>query len=328
MNIDRLNTNEISVIWEHYIQNSLYSQLLKYFKKTSENEKIKEIISECLHFTEKIAKESKAYFESEGLPVPHGFSEDDVNLNADKLFLDESLIIFIGHTLKAGVVSISGALMMCVRKDVRDFFSNALREVSDLFNKCIEIEVEQNIYIFPPQIELQQHVEYVESKKYFTQTKRRPLNTIELMHLWENIRTNAIGEVICMGFAQTTNDKEVKDFIKQGMRIAQKHINIFSEHLEDSHVHAPAGTNSYVTNSTEPVFSDRLIVNFLTILSAIGQANYATAASSSMRYDLTLNYQRLSVEIALYEKDGADLLVKNGWLEEPPQIPDRKKLIN
>jgi hypothetical protein len=31
-------------------------------------------------------------------------------------------------------------------------------------------------------------------------------------------------------------------------------------------------------------------------------------------------------EIALYAEDGANIMIKHGWLEEPPQMQDRNQL--
>ena len=32
-------------------------------------------------------------------------------------------------------------------------------------------------------------------------------------------------------------------------------------------------------------------------------------------------------EIALYAEDGANIMIKHGWMEEPPQADNRDKLI-
>jgi hypothetical protein len=33
-------------------------------------------------------------------------------------------------------------------------------------------------------------------------------------------------------------------------------------------------------------------------------------------------------EIALFAEERADLMIERGWMEEPPQSPNRQKLIN
>lgn len=40
----------------------------------------------------------------------------------------------------------------------------------------------------------------------------------------------------------------------------------------------------------------------------------------------TADYARLTMEIGNYSMDGAKLLIKNGWLEEPPMNADRDEL--
>lgn len=308
------------------MDHSLYYQIFRYFEATVQNQSIGQLINDCLNLSNFIITETKNFFNEEGIPIPVGFTDDDVNINAKKLYLDEQIFHFVAHTCKAGLISQGVALVESVRKDVRDFFTETLQKTTSLFNKVIEIGIQEGVYATTPTIEVQQNVEFVESKRYFLQMKKRPLNTIELSNLVENIKTNAIGRSILSGFLQTTQNEEVKGYIRQGIKIADKHIKIFSEELEESNIKPPNIVNSYTTNSTEPVFSDKLIVSLITIFSSIGQSNYATSAASSMRYDLALNFQRLLIEVALYENDGANLLIKNNWLEEPPQIPDRNKL--
>jgi hypothetical protein len=63
------------------------------------------------------------------------------------------------------------------------------------------------------------------------------------------------------------------------------------------------------------------------MLSATGTGNYATAASASQRTDLVINYERLSLEVAQYAKDGADIMIKNKWMEQPPTTLDKEQLV-
>ncbi|KJR48844.1 hypothetical protein UF75_0731 [Desulfosporosinus sp. I2] len=45
-----------------------------------------------------------------------------------------------------------------------------------------------------------------------------------------------------------------------------------------------------------------------------------------MRKDVALSFSRLMAEILDYVKDGADLLIENGWLEKVPEAADRQEL--
>ncbi|WP_260445555.1 DUF3231 family protein [Metabacillus elymi] len=59
---------------------------------------------------------------------------------------------------------------------------------------------------------------------------------------------------------------------------------------------------------------------------AAGIGNYGTAMAASPRKDIAIKYASLIPEISLYAEDGANIMIKNEWLEEPPQTDDRKKL--
>lgn len=63
-------------------------------------------------------------------------------------------------------------------------------------------------------------------------------------------------------------------------------------------------------------------------MTAAGIGNYGMAMAASPRRDISIRYATLVPEIALYAEDGANIMIKHGWLEEPPQADDREELIN
>ncbi|MGF7029501.1 hypothetical protein J2T17_000406 [Paenibacillus mucilaginosus] len=85
--------------------------------------------------------------------------------------------------------------------------------------------------------------------------------------------------------------------------------------------------DTHVSNMTEPGFSDKLIMFHMTLLAAAGLGNYGASASATMRADIAADYLRLAAEISLFTKDGADLMIRRGWMEQPPQASDRRKLV-
>jgi Protein of unknown function (DUF3231) len=321
-----LTSSEIGMLWTQYVQNSMTVQILSYLLATVEDEEIKAVVTYALEIARDVTSDTKSFFKEEGLPIPKGFTEEDVEVNAPKLFLDPFILMFLESIGKAGAAAHAVSLAVSSRKDVRDLFTKSATNTMKLYNMSVDTGLAKGLYVRPPQIDVQDEVEYVEGKKYFSPFNKRVLNTVELIHLFENIKTNSIGEMICTGFAQTTKSKKIQSYMERGKQISRKHSKVFADILMDSDIRPPMPSSGCVTNSTSPVFSDRLMMFFKSVLSAAGQGNYSTASTASMRYDLVLNYQRLSVEIALYAQDGADILMKNGWLEEPPQALDRKEL--
>jgi hypothetical protein len=55
-----------------------------------------------------------------------------------------------------------------------------------------------------------------------------------------------------------------------------------------------------------------------------GVGNYGVAISESQRSDLVVDYSRLSAEILKFSEDGVNLMIAEGWLEQPPLTSDRK----
>ena len=87
------------------------------------------------------------------------------------------------------------------------------------------------------------------------------------------------------------------------------------------------GWDSAVSNNTTNIFSDKLIMFHVSAMIAAGIGNFGMSMAASPRRDLGLKYASLIPEILLYAEDGANIMIKHGWMEEPPQADDRDQLI-
>jgi hypothetical protein len=65
----------------------------------------------------------------------------------------------------------------------------------------------------------------------------------------------------------------------------------------------------------------------IALLSATGMGNYGQSMATSTRRDLATHFSRLLAEVGQYAEDGANLQIKHGWMEEPPQSKSRNELI-
>ncbi|WLR57170.1 DUF3231 family protein [Mesobacillus subterraneus] len=50
------------------------------------------------------------------------------------------------------------------------------------------------------------------------------------------------------------------------------------------------------------------------------------SVAASQRKDLAAIYARLNTEILIYAEDGANIMIDEGWLEQPPLSADRNDL--
>jgi hypothetical protein len=154
------------------------------------------------------------------------------------------------------------------------------------------------------------------------------LLSLEVTHLFDNTQRNALGLATLMGFSQVTNSQKVGQFMVRGKEIASKHVEIFGSILRENDLSVPMTSDFDVTDSTVSPFSDKLMMFHTTALIAIGMAYYGTSMSTSVRRDISVQYSRLIQEIGKYSEDGANLMIENGWMEQPPQAADRDALAN
>ncbi|MBM7610335.1 hypothetical protein JOD29_003615 [Lysinibacillus composti] len=327
----RLTSSEIAALWTTYMNVSMIKQLIGYLLKHIQDSDIKPLVQTAYETAAKHLEELELIFEKEHFAKPNGFSEEDVNMDAPWLYTDTFSLNYVSHMARVAMVTYSGFLGISYKKEVRDSFTEALREVTQIYNHALDIALAKGITSRHPYIEVPSETDYVDSKKYFSGlnpfSEKRPLNAIEITHLYMNVVNNTLGAKLSISFAQTSPTKEVQEFMVRSNEVAQKHIKVFADIMMKEEMIPPNTPDVSLSNSTTQTFSDRLMMFQMALLTATGIGNYATSASVSQRSDLAMNYERLSAEISKLAKSGADLMIQNGWMEQPPGIKDRGKLI-
>lgn len=150
---------------------------------------------------------------------------------------------------------------------------------------------------------------------------------VEIMNLFHNVQTNAIGKALITGFAQVADKQDVRDYFKRGKEMASKHIKLFTSILTEEDIPVPRTWDDDVLASTEAPFSDKLMMFHISSLTVTGMGNYGAAMATSTRRDLATHFSRLLAEVGQYAEDGANLQIKHGWLEQPPQSVNSNELI-
>ncbi|WP_449538210.1 DUF3231 family protein [Ferdinandcohnia sp. Marseille-Q9671] len=325
----RLTAAEMSTLWSQYINDSLAVCVNKHFLEKVEDQDIKKHIEKVIQITTSNISTLEALFKREGFPIPVGFTEKDVDVQAPRLFSDTFVSMYLRQMSILAMAASGTALGLVTRPDVVEFHKRVLNEGVMMQDLTRDTMLNQGTYIKPPYITLPDKVDFVEKQQFLAGFfgKKRALTSVEITNLFINIQTNSIGKALMIGFAQTATDEDVKEYLKRGMKVAQKHIDIFGDFLRKEDLPAPMVWDSAVTDSTTTVFSDKLIMFHVSAMVAAGVGNYGVAMGASPRRDIGMKYASLIPEIALYAEDGANIMIKNGWLEEPPQADDREQLI-
>lgn len=326
----KLVSSELAALWSAYINDSMCLCFLQYFKEKNEDIEIAPAIEKASSMAISHLQKLRILFEKEGIPLPNAFSKTDVHLDAPRLYNDVFFLMFIQNMGRVGMLTYSGAVVMSARRDIRHYFKHVLEESAELYDLSVEIGLQKGTLVRAPFIPYPKQIDFVDKKNYLSGfhlfSEKRPLSAVEISHLHMNTQTNILGERIALSFAQVSPNKDVQKYMMRGKEISAKHVKIFSDTMLQNDIHSPISASELVTNSTVPPFSDKLMVFFMSLLTTAGIGNYAVAASASQRNDLVVNYERLSLEIGQYAKDGADLMIKHGYLEQPPGTMNKEKL--
>ncbi|MFA1819514.1 DUF3231 family protein [Virgibacillus oceani] len=324
-----LTAGEISSLWTSYQSDTSAICGIKHFLIHVEDEQIRDILQETLTLMEEHIQAITDFFKKEGHPVPQGFTSQDVDLSAPRLFSDKLYLEYILNMTNIELVIYSNALIAAVRKDVIDYYSEVLTATKDLHMKSKKLSIEKGIYIREPHIPKPTQIDFIKKQSFLAGwfADRRPLLGAEITNLVFHARRNALGHAVMTGFSQVAKTKEVRRYFERGLNISGKHLEIFGTILsEENLANGTQLMTSDVTNSTTSPFSEKLMMTFTITLiaSAIGQ--YGVAAAVSPRRDLGAHYSRLILEVTNYADDGANILIDHGWMEQPPMAPDRNDL--
>jgi methenyltetrahydromethanopterin cyclohydrolase len=81
-----LTASEISQLWTSYQNDSMAICGIKYFLANTEDDNIHSVLEYALDISQKHVQQVTEFFNNENYPVPQGFTEQDVNLNAPVYF--------------------------------------------------------------------------------------------------------------------------------------------------------------------------------------------------------------------------------------------------
>jgi hypothetical protein len=326
----RLTAGEMGQLWLQYLNDSSSICVLAYFLEKVEDAEIKPIIEFALGLSSTHVQKITAILTEEKHVVPQGFNlKEDVDLTAPRLYSDSFVLNFINQMAKVGLTTYAGSVGTSVRSDIKSYYMDCLTETMQLYDRSTELLLSKGLFIRSPSLPNLEKVEFVKKQWFMLDVvgEKRPLIAAEVDNLFQNMQRNALGVAALTGFSQVAKDKDVKQFFLKGLEVGNKHIRLFRSKLEESKLPAPMGWDSEITNSTVHTFSDKLMMFYTSGLINLSVGYYGTAVSQSPRGDLSSMYNRLSLEVQMYAEDGANIMINNKWLEQPPMASDRDQLI-
>ncbi|PYI56902.1 DUF3231 family protein [Paenibacillus flagellatus] len=325
---EKLTSAEQGKLWATYIGNTMSVCVLGHMLNHVEDQEIKQVLLNARHLSEQFVQTIKDIFEQEQFPIPKGFTKEDVNPGAPRLFEDEFYLHYLKYVGKAGISLYGIAVPLVTRADVRDFFTQAIDSTVKFLNQVNEVLIDKGLLTKPPYIPYPNRVDFVAKQSYLNGLfgDVRPLQALEITHLYDNLENNATSKAILIGFSQVARLEKARDFFLRGKEIVSKHYDALDKVLLQEDLSSFEIFDPLVTTSTVAPFSDKLMVFHKLDMFMVRVRAYANALSMSARRDIAAKYGRLLLDVGKYVEDGANLLIDQGWLEQPPQAIDREAL--
>ncbi|MCH6269015.1 DUF3231 family protein [Neobacillus citreus] len=320
-----LTTFEMGKLWATYMGNSMSIQILSYFLQHCEDEEIKTLLENGLALSEDFIQRIEGFFNKDNFPIPIGFTKDDVNLGAPRLYFDEFYVHYLKYAAKAGMSLYAVAVPLVMREDIREFFIYCNQCTTVLLGQINNVLMGKKLIVNPPIIPTPDGIEKIDKQSflngYFGEV--RPLQALEIIHLWDNIETNTTSMALLLGFHQIVKDEKIKALFKRGLNMTDKAVKQYKEKLHIEQIQSPAYLGHLVTTSTYPPFSDKIMLFHKVDMFAMKIRAFGNSLAVTARRDIDMLYVRTLINIGLFVDDGMNILIEKGWLESPPKAHDR-----
>lgn len=326
MNIPKLTPGEITSLWNSYLTNTMTVWVTRHFITNTQNVKLLSI----LKYAEEIAvvevEKSKNFLEEGNHPLPQKFDAEDVDVNGPTLFTDNFILLLKVVLSQDALTVYSLSLNSSTRSDIRQFYEDCTKNVSQLYNRLYDLMNEKGMHHPKFHIPIPKQIEKVSKQSFLAGwfSERRPLTSNEILQIEFNIRSIVVSKEVMRGFAQVTTSKDLKKYFQRGIEKNQKQLEILQSILTDNELpHIPTW-ESEITDSTLPPFSNRLMLYKVSMITAATAGRYGFFLASILRKDLGVTTTRLMAEELLYGEDGVNLMIEKGYLDQLPLAREQK----
>lgn len=323
-----LTSAEIGKLWVTYIGNTLSRPILTYYLKNTDDPDIKKIVSDALSLCKQIIQTIEKVLKEEKYPIPIGYTDADVNLEAPRLFADDFYLFYLRYTGKAGMSIYAMAIPLVTREDLRNFYIDTLNSTMQLIVEIDSVLMKKGLLSKPPVIPVMEKVDFIKKQNYLNGFfgNVRSLHALEIAHLYDNLDSNVASRALLIGFSQVAESEKVRQYLQRGKEITSKHIKHSSEQLHKDNLPSPPILDHLVTTSTISPFSDKLMLSHKIDMFSMKIRTYANALSLNGRRDIGAMYGRFIMDIGKYVEDGANIMIDQGWMEQPPKAANRESL--
>jgi Protein of unknown function (DUF3231). len=327
---ERLSAFELGQLWEGYMADSTANCILQYFVAKAQDQEIRSVLEYTLQLTTNHLNVMTQIFNSVGFPIPHGFTDEDVETNAKRLFSDSFMLIYIRYLTRYALIKYFTAVTTSVRQDVRDFYNKCIDETQDLHTKADEILIKKGLFSEEAYIPVPDRIQYVyQDRSMFKGIlgDKRQINALEIAQVSGRLESKFIERALILGFSQVVQSQKIQKFFSKTKQVLDKSVQRWSKILRDEDLPLPESMADEISDSSESPFSDKLILFHVLTTFGYGLTAYGISIASCTRSDIIAAMNASIVEIQALAKDIIDVMIQSGLFEKIPQATDRKQII-
>ncbi|UOR12757.1 DUF3231 family protein [Halobacillus amylolyticus] len=325
-----ITSSELGTLWLTYQQKTMILRMLEYFIEKADDEKAKNIMISLYDEIDPYVEKITVIFQNEGAAIPVGFTSQDVNKEVPKLYDHGFDIMFVRLIKEISMGMHTLNITMASREDIVLIFKDLTAITQKYYNACTQYLIEKGMLARPPYVSMPNSVEFVKDTSYLGGlnpfSSKRTVNTVEVANLFHAIETNITGMQMITGFAQCANEQEAKKYFSKGAELAKSMIKELSETLLQDDIQTPSPSGGIATRSTVAPFSDKLMMYCTSLFCSFSMGGNSLGTAFSLRNDLSAKIMVFMKDIFEYAHEGAKIMIRNGWMEEQPQMESRDKL--
>lgn len=320
----KMSSSEFGALWMTFHKKSMILRMLEYFIETSDDQKAKDLMSKLWKQLHPKIIEMKTMIENEGAAIPDGFTKEDVNLDAPKLW-DNGFDIMCCRVLKEiSMAMYVFHLTMSYREDIIRLYRDLTEITQAFYGHFTQYLLEKGLFTVPPYITMPKSTGYITDKNYLKGNNilgnKRTINTVEFSYMYHTIETNITGKQLLKGFLQTTKDEDVKKYFTYGKELSKEIIHETSSILLEDNIQPPVTPGGTVTNSTIAPFSEKLMLFCNYLLSGLAIGGGGFNSGFSLRNDLQTKNAIFAKDVFQYQRNGSILMMSKGLLADPPKM--------
>jgi hypothetical protein len=326
----QLTSSELGTLWMTYQSTSASLLMYDLMKEKTIDKEAQNILTSYISEAQNVKNEIVKVFNNEKAVIPIGFDERDIIREAAPLFDDIFHIMYLRQIIKLNFQHSAIFSAISYMKEVHDILKLNYDIADKYYVMTTNYLLGKGVLTRPPYVAMPKQVEFVEDKNYMSGfnllTDKRSLNTIEVVYINEAIQSNIFGMQLMTGFAQVAKENEVKKYFIEGKELSKKIVTDLSDLMMQSDIQPPSTWAGKATDSTNPPFTDKLMMYITSLISSSSMAFNVLGTTYSMRSDLQLKLGLISKDVFQFSKKGAEIMIKHKWMEEPPQMEDRNQL--